>query len=47
MHMKGKPTNMQSNIDEGFSRRFQGMIHFAKPGKKQRKLLWENLFNNM
>jgi len=37
-------TNMQSNIDVGFSRRFQGMIHFAKPGKKQRKLLWENLF---
>ena len=37
-------TNMQGNIDQGFSRRFQSMIHFAKPDKKQRKILWKNLF---
>ncbi len=37
-------TNIQTNIDEAFSRRFQSMIHFSKPGMKQRKLLWDNLF---
>ena len=36
-------TNIQTNIDEAFSRRFQSMIHFPKPQKTQRKLLWENL----
>lgn len=36
-------TNIQTNIDEAFSRRFQAMIHFPKPHKTQRKLLWENL----
>lgn len=39
-------TNIQTNIDEAFSRRFQSMIHFPKPGKKERKLLWENLFQD-
>lgn len=37
-------TNLQTNIDEAFSRRFQSMIHFPKPGKAQRKLLWDKLF---
>lgn len=37
-------TNIQTNIDEAFSRRFQNMVHFPKPDKKQRKLLWERLF---
>lgn len=37
-------TNLQTNIDEAFSRRFQSMVHFPKPSKKQRKLLWEKLF---
>ena len=38
-------TNIQTNIDEAFSRRFQSMIHFPKPQKAQRKLLWENLIS--
>ncbi|WP_290291316.1 ATP-binding protein [Lutimonas halocynthiae] len=37
-------TNIQSNIDKAFSRRFQSMIHFPKPKTKQRRQLWENLF---
>jgi AAA+ superfamily predicted ATPase len=37
-------TNLQTNIDEAFSRRFQSMIHFPKPGRAQRKLLWDRLF---
>lgn len=37
-------TNIQTNIDEAFSRRFQNMVYFPKPGKKERKLLWESLF---
>jgi len=39
-------TNLQTNIDEAFSRRFQSMVHFSKPNKKQRKLLWERLFDS-
>jgi hypothetical protein len=37
-------TNIQTNIDEAFSRRFQSMIHFPKPSKNQRKQLWQKLF---
>jgi AAA+ superfamily predicted ATPase len=37
-------SNIHSNIDEAFARRFQGMIYFAKPGKEQRRELWEQLF---
>jgi len=37
-------TNIHSNIDEAFARRFQSMVYFAKPGKKQRKELWKHLF---
>ncbi|MBL4663868.1 MAG: ATP-binding protein, partial [Flavobacteriaceae bacterium] len=39
-------TNIQTNIDEAFSRRFQSMVHFPKPGKKQRRLLWKRLFKD-
>jgi len=39
-------TNIQSNIDEAFSRRFQSMVHFPKPNKKQRRLLWKHLFED-
>ncbi|MCB0401169.1 MAG: ATP-binding protein, partial [Flavobacteriales bacterium] len=35
-------TNIQTNIDEAFSRRFQSMVHFPKPGRKERKMLWES-----
>jgi AAA+ superfamily predicted ATPase len=38
-------TNIQTNIDEAFSRRFQSMIFFPKPSKKERRELWEKLFN--
>ncbi len=37
-------TNLQTNIDEAFSRRFQSMIHFPKPDKAQRMMLWNKLF---
>ncbi|HBR53825.1 MAG TPA: AAA family ATPase [Flavobacteriaceae bacterium] len=37
-------TNIQSNIDDAFSRRFQAMIHFAKPTVAERILLWKQLF---
>lgn len=39
-------TNIQTNIDEAFSRRFQSMVYFPKPSKKERRQLWEKLFNN-
>ena len=39
-------TNVQTNIDEAFARRFQTMIHFPKPGKKQRRLLLRRLFQD-
>lgn len=34
-------SNLKTNIDAAFSRRFQSMIEFPKPDKKHRKLLWE------
>lgn len=37
-------TNIQTNIDEAFARRFQYMIHFPKPDVKQRIRLWSKLF---
>jgi hypothetical protein len=39
-------TNIQTNIDEAFARRFQYMIHFPKPDAKQRERLWKLLFNS-
>lgn len=36
-------TNLQSNIDEAFLRRFQNSIKFPKPKYKERKRLWENM----
>lgn len=36
-------TNLLENIDPAFSRRFNYKLQFAKPTKKQRKLLWELL----
>ncbi|WP_340198803.1 ATP-binding protein [Ascidiimonas sp. W6] len=37
-------TNIQTNIDEAFARRFQYMIHFPKPDVTQRERLWKKLF---
>ncbi|AEV32312.1 AAA+ family ATPase [Owenweeksia hongkongensis DSM 17368] len=39
-------TNMHSNVDEAFARRFQSMIHFSKPDKKERLRLWEGLLSS-
>ncbi len=38
-------SNLKSNIDEAFSRRFQSVIHFPMPEKNERHLLWSNLFS--
>lgn len=37
-------TNLQTNIDEAFLRRFQNTINFTKPKYKERKVLLENMF---
>lgn len=34
-------TNLRSNIDEAFSRRFQSLVYFAMPGEDIRRELWE------
>jgi SpoVK/Ycf46/Vps4 family AAA+-type ATPase len=38
-------TNLKSNIDEAFARRFQNMIHFPMPGTEERLQLWEKAFS--
>lgn len=38
-------TNLKSNIDEAFSRRFQSMIYFPMPGPDERLRLWSNAFS--
>ena len=37
-------TNLKSNIDEAFTRRFQSIIYFPMPGEEQRYKIWENAF---
>src|SRR5699024_10733916 len=37
-------TNLKSNIDEAFTRRFQSVIYFPVPGKEERFELWKNAF---
>lgn len=39
-------SNLKSNIDEAFSRRFQSMIYFPMPDETQRLQLWENMFSS-
>lgn len=36
-------TNLKSNIDEAFSRRFQAVIYFPMPTEEQRRELWRNI----
>lgn len=36
-------SNLRSNIDEAFSRRFQSVIYFPMPDEKQRRQLWKNM----
>lgn len=36
-------TNLRSNIDEAFSRRFQSVIYFPMPTEELRAELWRNM----
>lgn len=36
-------TNLRSNIDEAFSRRFQSVVYFPMPGEELRRELWRNM----
>lgn len=36
-------TNLRSNIDEAFSRRFQSMVYFPMPDASARRRLWEKM----
>lgn len=36
-------TNLRSNIDEAFARRFQSMIYFPMPDEEARRELWEKM----
>jgi AAA+ superfamily predicted ATPase len=38
-------TNLRSNMDEAFSRRFQSIIHFTMPSVEERYRLWKNAFS--
>ena len=36
-------TNLKSNIDDAFLRRFQSVVHFPKPGPEERLRIWQPL----
>ena len=38
-------SNLKSNIDEAFSRRFQNAIYFPLPGAEERMKLWSTIFS--
>ena len=38
-------SNMRSNLDEAFTRRFQSIIHFPMPKPSERLRLWQNAFS--
>ena len=38
-------TNLKSNIDEAFARRFQSVIRFPMPDARQRERLWRETFS--
>lgn len=38
-------TNMKTNIDEAFARRFQSIVHFPMPGPDERRQLWRQGFS--
>lgn len=38
-------TNLKSNMDEAFTRRFQSMVYFQMPDAEQRRRLWQNTFS--
>jgi SpoVK/Ycf46/Vps4 family AAA+-type ATPase len=37
-------TNLKSNVDDSFSRRFQSIIYFPMPGVEERIRLWQKAF---
>lgn len=37
-------TNLKSNLDDAFTRRFQTMVHFPVPKPEERMKLWKNSF---
>lgn len=39
-------TNLKTNIDDAFTRRFQSMIHFPMPNIIEREQLWRKIFGN-
>jgi SpoVK/Ycf46/Vps4 family AAA+-type ATPase len=39
-------TNLKSNIDEAFARRFQSIIYFKMPSAKERLKIWQNTFSH-
>ena len=38
-------SNLKSNIDDAFARRFQAVVHFTIPNPEQRKQIWQNTFS--
>ncbi|MCW2473926.1 ATP-binding protein [Candidatus Symbiopectobacterium sp. NZEC151] len=40
-------TNLKTNMDEAFTRRFQSMVQFTIPGPKERLQLWQNAFHGV
>lgn len=38
-------SNLRSNVDEAFTRRFQSIIHFPMPRQSERLRLWQNAFS--
>lgn len=38
-------TNLRSNLDEAFLRRFKAVVHFPMPGYRERQRLWEMSFS--
>ena len=39
-------TNLRSQLDEAFARRFQSVVHFRIPNPEQRLRLWEDNFKD-
>jgi hypothetical protein len=37
-------TNLRDNIDSAFTRRFQVLVHFPRPGREERAAIWQNAF---
>jgi hypothetical protein len=40
-------SNLRSNLDEAFARRFQSIVHFPIPNPEQRQILWQQAFEGV